>query len=167
MQRSRSFVRQRVAPRRGRNSVGKGSARIKWTLAAIIVSNVILTGFFVYRSLPKRIPSTDITGKEREVPRVTVTVMNGCGVSGIAQQTRNFLADHNFSVIDYGNWQNFEVQRTVVLDRFSAHKENARKVASALGLGEDAVIAQLDPSSRAQVTVLLGRDYLRLIPFRQ
>ncbi len=168
MQRSRPFRRRRVAPRRTRGFGVRGSTGVgKWLVAGVVLLNVTLTGFLVSRYLVRRpLQQVDIPGAPPAAP-ITVTVMNGCGVSGIAQQTRNFLEDHKFSVIDYGNWKDFDVVRTVVWDCFSVQKENARQVARVLGVEEEAVIAHLDPSSRSQVVVLLGRDYLRLTPFRQ
>ncbi|MGQ9853109.1 MAG: LytR C-terminal domain-containing protein [Candidatus Oleimicrobiaceae bacterium] len=157
-----------MAPRRTRGSGVYGSTAVgKWLVVGVVLVNVTLTGFLVSRYLARKPLQQVVIQRDPQSSVITVTVMNGCGVSGIAQQTRNFLQDHKFSVIDYGNWKDFEVARTVVWDCFSAQKENARQVAKVLGLGEDAVIARLDPNSRAQVVVLLGRDYPRLIPFRQ
>lgn len=168
MQRSKPFRQRRVAPRRTRGSGVYGStAAGKWLVVGLFLVNVTLTGFFISRYFIRKPLQQVVIQGGPQSSVITVTVMNGCGVSGIAQQTRNFLQDHRFSVIDYGNWRDFEVARTVVWDCFSARMENARQVARVLGLGEDAVIARLDPNSRAQVVVLLGRDYPRLIPFRQ
>jgi hypothetical protein len=137
----------------------------------VIALNVVLTGFLVMSRIPRNTtPVQAVPGGEQKVPveeRITVMVFNGCGVNGVAQQTRRFLEDHNFNVVGHDNHANFNVQRTVVVDHFSVQKERARKVASVLGLGEEAVVPKLDPKSAFQVSVILGRDYLRLTPFRQ
>lgn len=144
---------------------------VKWVCVGVVAVNVVLTGFFVMSRIPRSKTPPNVVLNPAEKPpeeeRITVMVLNGCGVNGIAQQTRRFLEDHRFNVVGHENHSNFNVQRTVVVDHFSVKKESARKVASVLGLGEEAVVPKLDPKSTSQVSVILGRDYLRLTPFRQ
>ncbi len=167
MQRPRIYSKRRVAPRRPRGSEGRRPKSTARTMVMFLVAaiNITLTIFLVKRALEGSGSKTPAEIELKKEP-VKVAVMNGCGVPGIAQQVSTYLQDNKFAS-RHENWQNFDVQRTVVLDRVSAKKEKGRQVAAVLGLGGDDVIVQLDPSAGCDVTVVLGRDYLRLTPFRR
>ncbi|MDZ7293956.1 MAG: LytR C-terminal domain-containing protein [candidate division KSB1 bacterium] len=168
MQRARVYGRKRVAPRRPSGPGGRRPRTSSTTLVMVVIIvcvNILLTGFLIFRGL-RKLPPTRISGHQSLDAGVVVAVMNGCGVPGVAQQVSDYLKANRF-VASHQNWRNFDVERTVVLDRVSDKKEKARRVASALGLGNEDVLVQLDPSAGCDVTVVLGRDYQRLAPFRR
>ena len=95
--------------------------------------------------------------------RITVEVLNACGVQGLANEITQFLRDHEFDVVNVGNYQGgFDLDQTFVIDRISLSSENAEKVADVLGVGKKQVAPQMDESLKLMVTVLIGKDYKKL-----
>lgn len=94
--------------------------------------------------------------------RPQVEVLNGCGVSGIAAQTHEYLREFGFDVVNVENARAFDYLETVVIDR-GGDVRIARRVARILGTGN--VIRQVRPDLMLQVTVILGSDYRQLEPF--
>lgn len=93
---------------------------------------------------------------DAERARIRVEVRNGSGVAGAAGRTTEFLRDRGFDVVDFGNADRFDHERTVVLDRVGdPHK--AREVATALR----GVPIRSDPDSSLflDVTVMIGEDF--------
>ena len=105
------------------------------------------------------------TGKESEeklaiepvLQRLQVEVLNGCGVSGLANTTTNYLRDENIDVVYKGNYQNFNVEKSQVIDR-SGDKDQALKVAEVLGVEKSMVSTEIDQNKQLAVTIILGKD---------
>lgn len=91
---------------------------------------------------------------ECEVP-VIVEVLNGCGVSGVADRVASRLKDQGFDVMFVGNADDFRYEETLVVDRSGACSK-AVTVARALGVGN--VIQQVRGSFLVDVTVVVGSD---------
>jgi hypothetical protein len=98
-----------------------------------------------------------------DLPKViTVEVLNACGVQGLANEITQYLRNNNFDVVNIGNYKNFDVEHTLVLDRVSLKSLYGKKVAKVLGVDEKQVIPQLDNSLLLNVTVIVGKDYKNL-----
>ena len=97
---------------------------------------------------------------------VQVEVLNGTGVDGLAARTREHLrAAGGFDVLDARNAPGGPVERTRVVDRVG-NRAAALRVARALGVGEEAVGSEPRPDLFVDATVVLGKDYRTLTPFR-
>lgn len=88
--------------------------------------------------------------------RITVEVLNGGGVPGIAGVVRDLLRDEGFDVVYVGNASSFEESSSVVIDRTS-RTDGAESVAHSLGVTE----VRVDPDTTllVDVTVLVGADW--------
>lgn len=106
--------------------------------------------------------ATDVGGGRIicEAP-VVVEVLNGCGISGIADDVAGFLSDKDFDVMFVGNAGDFGYRETVVVDR-SGDRSKALEVARVLG--RKPVVYQVNSSSFVDVTVIVGTDLPRGIP---
>lgn len=89
----------------------------------------------------------------------TVEVLNASSASGIAMEATKVLRWHGFDVVHFGNASS-PVQDVRVLDRVG-RIDQARAVLRALGCPEHDVVTDMRGSSRASVTVILGRDHAR------
>jgi len=96
---------------------------------------------------------------------IQVEVRNGCGIDGVAARTTQFLRDQGFDVVEVGNHDSFNVQTSRVVDRIG-NPESARKVARALGLPEARVRQEVRPELYLDASVIIGRDYQQMRPFR-
>jgi hypothetical protein len=87
--------------------------------------------------------------------RIRVEVRNGSGVRGAAERVTSHLRREGFDVVDFGNADRFDHERTIVIDR-SGNPLFTREVAVAL---QDVPIAsRLDSSLYLDVTVMIGAD---------
>ena len=87
--------------------------------------------------------------------RIRVEVRNGSGMAGAAERVTELLRRRGFDVVDFGNADRFDHERTVVLDRIG-RPEYAREVAAAFqGLP---IESAPDSSLYLDVTVRIGRD---------
>jgi hypothetical protein len=91
---------------------------------------------------------------------VRVQVLNGCGLSGAAQQVANLLRLNGYDVVEVGNASAFDYPSTLILDRVGKGGR-AREVAEVLGLG--CVIIQRVEGSPFDATVIVGKDAKRVV----
>ena len=96
---------------------------------------------------------------------IQLDVLNGCGVSGVAQKFTDFLRKRNFDVVQSSNYKTFDVPESLVIDRVG-NLEAARRVAYALGIDEKNIIQQINPDEYLNVSVVIGRDYGQLKPMQ-
>jgi len=97
------------------------------------------------------------------LPAIQVEVLNGCGISGVAQKITNYLRSKKFDVVQMGNYISFDVENTIVIDR-TGNIQNAYDVAEALGVDKQDVIQQINKDYFLDVSVIVGKDYNKLIP---
>lgn len=89
---------------------------------------------------------------------IQIEVLNGCGISGIANSFTGLLRENGFDVVETGNFDHFNLQETIVISR-SGVLDNAKRVASALGVKEINVIREESPDFYLDVTVVIGHDH--------
>ncbi len=92
---------------------------------------------------------------------IQLEVLNGCGVSGLANQFTFSLRQNGFDVVETGNFDNFNMENTVVISR-TFNKQNARRVAKALGISEQHILVEASEDFYLDATVVIGSDYKSL-----
>ncbi|MEX2364030.1 MAG: LytR C-terminal domain-containing protein, partial [Balneolaceae bacterium] len=60
---------------------------------------------------------------------IQIEVLNGCGISGIANSYTGILRTNGFDVVETGNFETFDIQETIVISR-SGVMDNAYRVAN-------------------------------------
>ncbi len=95
---------------------------------------------------------------------VQLNILNGCAVNGLAGQTKEYLRAKGFDVVEIGNSEE-HLDKTIVINR-SIDDKNARKIAYALGLGDESIIDAQEPEVYLHATVILGNDYKNLSLFK-
>ena len=98
--------------------------------------------------------------------RIQVEVLNGCGVSGVAEKLTNYLRANNIDVVNLGNYRSFEIENSIIISR-NEKILNAEKVAAIVGLDNQNIIQQINPDYMLDVTFILGKDYRDLIPLKK
>lgn len=94
---------------------------------------------------------------------IQVEVLNGCGVPGTGDRFKDFLRSKGCDVVNVENYINFNVEKTLVIDRIG-NISNAKKIASLLGSKVSSVFPQLNDDYFVDVTVIIGKDYRELNP---
>ncbi|MEX0608544.1 MAG: LytR C-terminal domain-containing protein [Balneolaceae bacterium] len=92
---------------------------------------------------------------------IQIEVLNGCGISGIANSYTGILRTNGFDVVETGNFETFDIQETIVISR-SGVMDNAYRVANALGVAKENVIRESSSDYYLDVTIVLGLDYEKL-----
>lgn len=92
---------------------------------------------------------------------IQLEVLNGCGVNGLATQYTGSLRQFGFDVVENGNFDHFNVQKSLVISR-NGNMENARRVAKAIGIEESQILREESPDFYLDVTLIIGSDYEEL-----
>lgn len=95
--------------------------------------------------------------------QIRVEVLNGCGVSGVARRTSDFLLRKGYDVRDYGNASHQRYEKTTIFVR-GGDRSTGEALAATISLPLEMVKMKPDPNLvDVDVTLLLGKDYNRYI----
>ena len=153
----------------GRKKANQKSSPSNLFLNIIIVLLGIVIFIMAYSLLSKLIsPSNDFDSDKNNKPSamVQVEVLNGCGVTGIADKITDFLRKKNFDVVQTGNYTSFNMDKSLVIDR-TGNRANAEKVAMALGIDKKNIVQQINDDYLLDCSIVIGRDYFQLKPYNQ
>ncbi|MGK7369314.1 MAG: LytR C-terminal domain-containing protein [Candidatus Halalkalibacterium sp. M3_1C_030] len=92
---------------------------------------------------------------------IQLEVLNGCGVSGLANQFTSALRKNGFDVVETGNFDNFDMQETIIISR-TYNTDNARRVAEALGIDSQNILVEASDDYYLDATIVIGSDYKSL-----
>lgn len=92
---------------------------------------------------------------------IQLEVLNGCGVPGLADQFTSSLRQNGFDVVETGNFDNFNMENTIVISR-TFDTQNARRIARALGVSEQHILIEASEDFYLDATVVIGSDYKSL-----
>lgn len=137
-------------------------------IVIVLLATVVIFLFYSFISNTFLNPKVDPYVGDNRTTRgqiIQLDVLNGCGVGGVAQKFTDYLRKRNFDVVQLGNYTTFDVERSLVIDRVG-DLQTARKVAYALGIDEKNVIQQISPDYYLDVSVVIGKDYSDLKPFK-
>ena len=144
---------------------GLAGILLNLAIGVIGITVLVLLYALVARSF---LPRTDAVREANPAQLVgdilQIEVRNGCGVSGLAATATMFLRERGFDVVEVGDYDRFDVERSMVIDRVG-DLEAARKVAAALGMDESRVHQDVRPDLYLDASVILGKDYETLEPF--
>lgn len=133
---------------------------VMFFLAAIII-------YLVYSIFIKISGNNPVTKEEKLTASeiIQVEVLNGCGISGVADRFTDFLRNNNFDVVNVSNYITRDISNTLVIDR-RGNMANAVKTARMLGVKPDHVIQQINEDYFVDVTVVVGKDCNILTPLK-
>lgn len=133
----------------------------------VLVVIVIYLSYSIYIKLKLGSTEEVVQNINKDVPSeiIQVEVLNGCGVSGLADRFTYFLRDKGFDVVNKGNYIQFDIEKTIVIDRIG-NTANAKEVAKSLGVNQNSIITQINEDYFLDVSVILGADYYKLIPLK-
>lgn len=92
---------------------------------------------------------------------IQLEVLNGAGVAGLADTFTSTLRKNGFDVVQTGNFDNFNMDKTTIISR-TPNKDNARRVAKALGINEAQILVEASDDFYLDATVVIGSDYRSL-----
>ena len=137
----------------------------------ILIFLLLTVIIYLSYSLFVKLNSNEITeielrdyGKHSEI--IQVEVLNGCGVSGIADRFTDYLRENGVDVVKTGNYIQFDIDETIVIDRIG-NKANSNFVAKLLNVRQGNSIAQINNDYFVDVTIIIGRDYFKQTPIKK
>lgn len=144
--------------------------RIIYTILIIILALlcVFLAGSFIYRMFvaPPVVSSIEQTIDNSVVKEnIQIEVMNGTDINGLAATLTSYIRLRDFDVLDIGNWKSNDVETSFIYDRLGNRKASLN-VAYALGISDSLVFTEIDSSYFLNCTVVIGKDYRKLKPFK-
>ena len=97
---------------------------------------------------------------------IQVEVLNGCGVSGLADRLTDYLREEGFDVVNIGNYRSFEIENSIIIDR-TGRLINAQLISNSIGLKSSNIIQQINREYLLDVTIILGKDYSQIVPLKK
>ena len=145
----------------------KRSFTVIFIFSLLSFTVLVLAGSLIYRIFIH--PPVESTFEENPQPAnpnrvIQISILNGSGVNGIALKAKKFLRSRGFDVVEIGNYKDI-VDQSIVIDRIG-DISSAKKVAYAVGIPDSMVTVQIDTNLYLQSSVVLGKDYLILNPFK-
>ena len=96
--------------------------------------------------------------------RIRIEILNGCGVSGLADKYSNLFRENGFDVILSKNARNFGYEKSEVILR-SDEKTLAIETAKLIGIPIEEITESFDELLDCDVTIIIGKDYNQLSSF--
>jgi hypothetical protein len=151
-----------------------------YSLNALIILLAVLTLYLLYNfimhttsgskqdnvKLQSADSSSNTITKQPSSKTLQIDVQNATGVQGVAGSFMEYLRSTGFDVVEMGNFAVSDIKTSMVIDR-TGNMNNAKKVARALGIDEKYVIQQINKNYFLDATVVIGKDYQELNPFKQ
>ena len=109
---------------------------------------------------------SEIRSSKKPAEIIQAEVLNGCGVSGLADRFTDFLRENNVDIVKTGNYIKFDIEETMVIDR-TGNKANALYIAELLNMKEGNAITQINNDYFVDVTIIIGRDYFKQSPIKK
>ena len=160
---------ENINPKKSPNQVRRKSSAVNLILnvSIFILAAIILYMFYsIYVKLANNPAESDTqTNGQVASDIIQVEVLNGCGIGGVGDKFTDFLRSNSFDVVNVGNYVSFDVDECLVIDR-TGNMANAYKVAKALHIKNENVIQQLNKDYFLDVSIVVGRDYFNLAPFK-
>ena len=100
---------------------------------------------------------------------IEAEVLNGCGISGVAQKFTDYFRKYHIDVVRTENADNFYYDKTIVILR-RGDFEQVREIARLLEISPGdsiRVIEDMNESLLTDVTIIIGSDYLNIGPIQR
>lgn len=128
-------------------------------IIVVMISSIVIKSVAPAKSDPDKIMLDSLSIENK----IKVSVLNGCGESGVAARTQKYLEDLNFDVVEIANYKG-DMPVTIIFDR-TGNPDAARKLSSSIGAGPESVVPAPDSSLFVDLCVIIGDDYKKLKQF--
>lgn len=151
-----------MAEKNGTSSSGTNDLYLNAAIGFLSVLLIVLIAALFTRLIYPRIFNERAELQSKLISEIIqIEVLNGCGVSGIANAYTGLLRENGFDVVETGNFETFALKETIIISR-SGVMDNAYRVANALGVSKENVIQESSPDFYLDVSVIIGQDFEKL-----
>ncbi|MBN2410936.1 LytR C-terminal domain-containing protein [candidate division KSB1 bacterium] len=124
----------------------------------LVVINAVLISSFIHKIVtPQQVP--DIISTTPIINPVRVQVLNGCGVSGIANEFSEYLQRQRYDVVEVGNAPTWDYENTVIINRERRDKKDIDKFREIIGISDELVYPIKNDENDSDITLIIGSDY--------
>jgi len=169
---NRSQRKSRSSKTRSKSKKTKGGLfdflKRKMTLMVIwilVVINAILLSSLVQRLIATGDHTPQGSMVTMQEP-LKVEVLNGCGITGLANEFAEYLRRKECNVVNVDNAEDFDYLKTIIIDRGRRESRNVKKFRELIGLDEDRVLLIRSQESESEISLIVGSDYEELKAFR-
>ncbi len=142
--------------------IGHRSTNLFLNISISILSLIILfLGYSLLSKLNVFGENSEIDNLVKHKNNMQVEVLNGCGVSGVADRFTDYLRKKNFDVVNTGNYRSFNIDNSIIIDR-TGNIVNAEYLAEVIGIDRKEVIQQKNKNYFLDVTLIIGKDYKQI-----
>lgn len=137
-------------------------------LNTAIVLLVLFNGMQLYGIFSGYSPSVNTVAKrENDTSHVPlqINILNGCGVSGVGNTMTKYCRQMGYDVVEMGNYKKFDVEHSLVIDR-SGKTPESQQLASLLGIEKKNVVQQFNNDQMVSASVVIGKDFKSLTPWK-
>jgi LCP family protein required for cell wall assembly len=92
------------------------------------------------------------------VEAASIEVLNGAGIEGLAGKTAQYLEGLGLNVVEVGNADRLNYDKTVVIDH-TGNPYTRQFLLDLAGLTESQILSQYDPNSPIDITLIIGADW--------
>ncbi len=132
---------------------------------ALVVVNAVLISSFVHKLVtPEQTPT--VTSDFTIDDPIKVQILNGCGVSGIANEFAELLERKKYKVVDVGNAPNWDYEKTVIINRERKERKYIDKFQDLIGVSSEMVYRIQNDEVESDITLIIGSDYESLKSYR-
>ncbi len=158
----RRSSRERTKKSKSKSSLDSFKRKINsvvvWFLVAI---NVVLISSLIHRLVtPYEEPS--ISSETILADALEVEVLNGCGVNGLANTFENFLRTEKFDVVNIADADNYDYEKSLVIDRGTRDRREIEELCKRLGVPTERILLIDSDRYPCDATFILGADYQSL-----
>ncbi|MCX6139182.1 MAG: LytR C-terminal domain-containing protein [Ignavibacteriales bacterium] len=144
-------------------SEGRSRKILLTLLITVLSAFVVYQSYLVFFDSPTGKNSAtaavrDSTARGRQSLVVQIDVLNGSGVSGVAQKMTSFARSMGYDVVEMRNYKTPDVKETLVIDR-CGNMEMAKRIAADIGVKERNILQQLNPDYFVTASIVVGKDY--------
>lgn len=140
---------------------GRPALRSRLLLSVVVLAVVVVAVILIGRGDGTAQSEVVLQGR---VHTIQLDVLNATGEAKLAQRVTDYLRSRGFDVVEIGNYRE-PLERTLVVDR-TGDAQAAVQVAEALGISPEQVMQKIDKTLYLDVSVLIGKDYATVRPFR-
>jgi len=170
----RSFTTRKVYARKpagtktGKKSVIDAGA-IKKGSKTILIWGLLVINIILVASLVKKIiiPSGGTETSIVDGSATSVSVLNGCGVKGVALIFADALREKHYNVVHTGNAETFDYEKSVLINRGQISNREVEKIASLVGVSRDRILTIESKTSQSDVDLIIGSDYKDLRAYKK
>ncbi len=150
-----------------KNKSNKLKIVINLLILVMTVFVIVLLGSFFYQVFFSEKLDSSVFERSDDMQyreRIQISVLNGCGVDGLARKAKKYMGKRGFDVVEYGNYDT-TATKSFVIDRIG-NIDAALRSADCFGINDSLIITNIDSNQYLVNTIVIGQDYKKMEPFK-